>query len=96
MKRFKRPTQAAPKGFASLAEEVGQLKEEEEDDESDEDAEYVNEEQCNKETSSSKVEPFTINLDSDVDSNKDDSIMEGWESPRTPFQAEGIIFTLQL
>ena len=92
MKRFKRPTQAAPKGFASLAEEVGQLKEEEEDDESDD---YVNEEQCNKETSSSKVEPFTINLDSDVDSNKDDSIMEGWESPRTPFQAEGIMFTLQ-
>ena len=29
------------------------------------------------------VKPFTINLDSEVDSDAEDSIMEGWESDRT-------------
>ena len=55
----------------------------ESDDES-----YIHTEQQDKNTSSSSylrrnVEPFTIDLDSEVNSEADDSIMEGWESDNT-------------
>ena len=52
------------------------------------DENYFHTEQQDKNTSSSSylrrnVEPFTIDLDSEVNSEADDSIMEGWESDNT-------------
>ena len=49
---------------------------------------FIHTEQQEKNTSSSSylrrnVEPFTIDLDSEVNSEADDSIMEGWESDNT-------------
>ena len=40
-------------------------------------------EEFGKETSSSKIEPFTHNLDSDIDSSQDDKILDGWDSDAT-------------